>query len=857
MKFFLKVILVFGFALAFWAFLSSCRGGLNKNIDSIQEALERKIPAENLFVASDYDKDKPLSVAILPFENLTREKEAPDLLQRLLYNNFSSLAYKDVELSYINTKLSNFNPQNIFQSPGLKKNGEDLGSDALILGRVTEFETFYAGVYSSFTVAVELEMIDVETQRVLWSVKHKEVQRSGSIPTTPLGAIITAASSALDLSRYHIITTINKLCQSAVETIPPSANLKGKSFPKISNLVHNGVNRILIKGERLEVGVEGTAGLNATFSISPWKTSIQMQEKTPGTYIGSYIVRPKDTISDGIIIVRLTDSWNNVCRWEDSLGFVNVDGVPPDSPSGLQTIPGSQNMLLRWNRSTAADVAEYCIWRSKTPLSGYQKIDTTQFTRFEDKDLENYTTYFYRVMAADHAGNKSQAIMGIAGTPVPPGPTPIIGNLDDDSIWHSGANPYQLKGDVIVPKGSVLTIKPGVIVKADANSRLIIHGRLEARGEKNAPVLFLAADKNQQWGGIVFERSAEKCRLSHFELSDSEIGLRIIESSPKIVSGTVKECITGIRIEGSRSAPLLDDLTIYKNKANGIEVADMAKARITRCRIAYNSEAGLKLVRSPAKVLKNDISYNKNGVLLDQAPALVGGNRIVDNFQTGITAKNIDLPSLNIDLNYFGQPQNIRIFSSHPERKTVSIMVLASKDYRGQRQAVKLSPFPESTPENERSLIIATRRTKTSASKKEKGSTAGQQLTVSQSDMKATATKSALDAFIEGVSAVRKKDYPRAIRLLNIAKKEKSREAETRFWLGFCYLEIGRFKEAVFNYYQATKLDPDNMQYLLHLGSAFYLSGQPSKAEIIYKEVLQREPDNKGARQFLTLLHEK
>ena len=634
MKSFLKVILVFGFALTFCSLLSACRGGLNKNIDSVQEKLEHRVPTENLFVAPDYDKDKPLSVAILPFENLTQEKEAPDLLQRLFYNNFSSLAYKDVELSTVNSKLPNFNSKNIFENPDLKKDGKSLGSDALILGRVTEFESFYAGVYSSFTIAVEIKMIDVETQRVLWSVKNKEVQRSGSIPATPIGAIITAVSSALDLSRYHIITTINKLCQSAVETIPPSDNLKGKSFPKISNLVHNGVNRILIKGERLEVGVEGTAGLNATFSISPWETPIQMQEKTPGTYIGSYIVRPKDTLSDGVIVVRLSDSWNNVCRWEDTLGFVNIDGVPPDSPSGLETIPGSQNVLLRWNKSAADDVAEYSIWRSKTPLSGYQKIHNTEFTRFEDKDLENYTTYFYRVMAVDRAGNKSQAIVGIPGTPVPPGPTPVEGNLSDDSIWHSGANPYHLKGDVTVPKGSILTIKPGVIVEADAKSRLIIHGRLDAIGEKNAPVLFTASDKNQPWGGIVFERSAEKCRLSNFELNDSEVGLLIIESSPEIVSGTVKECITGIRIEGSRAAPVLDDLTIYKNTTDGIESKDMAKARITRCRIAYNLDTGVKLIRSPAEVLKNDISYNKNGVFLDQAPGLVGGNLIIDNSQS-------------------------------------------------------------------------------------------------------------------------------------------------------------------------------------------------------------------------------
>jgi len=855
MRSFLKIMLVFGFLLTIWWGLSACRGGLNKKIDSLEDKMVHKIPAKDIFVSPDYDKDRPLFVAVLPFENLTQEKEATDMLQRQFYNNFSSLAYRDVELSDIKKKVPKIN----FKTMDPTKIGKLLDADALITGRITEFETYYAGVYSSFTVAVEVKMIDAQTHRLLWSAKRKEVQRSGSIPTTPIGAIIAAASNALDLSRYHIITTINKLCEALVDTIPPSANLKGKSFPKITNLVHNGMNRSLGKGNRLEVGIEGTPGLQAAFRIEPKGLTVQMQEKTPGTYIGSYIVRPKDSISDGLIVVSLTDSWNNVCKWEDTLGFVNLDGIPPDPPTGIQAVPGNQNILLRWNKSTAADVIGYNILRSVTPLSGYQKIHTTEFTRFEDRDLKNYTTYFYRVIASDSAGNTSQTVVGVPGTPVPPGPTLIEGTLTNDAIWYPGANPYRLKGDAIVPVGSVLTIKPGVAIEADAKTRFIIHGRLVAMGEKNAPVLFAAADKNNNWGGIVFERAAEKCRLSNFELSGSEIGLRIIECSPEIVSGTVKECDTGIRVEGSNAAPILDDLTIYKNKTDGIEAYDMANARITRCRIAYNSESGVKLVRSSAEVLKNDISYNNIGVLLDQAPALVGGNLIIDNSQTGLTAKNMDLPSLKVDLNYFGDPQYVHIFSSQPNHQGASIVILSSKDYKGKRWAASVDSFTNSAQPKEKSLIIATRMVNTSVPKK--GETAavaqGQKLTTSQKISEKAAAKSALDNFIEGVSAARKQDYSKAISLLKIAKNEKSREAESRFWLGFCYLETGRLNEAVFNYYQATKLDPDNMQYLLYLGSALYLAGQPSKAEIIYKEVLRRQPDNKDAQRFLAVLHEK
>ena len=67
MRSFLKIMLVFGFLVTIWWGLSACRGGLNKKIDSLEDKMVHKIPAKDIFVAPDYDKDRPLSVAILPF----------------------------------------------------------------------------------------------------------------------------------------------------------------------------------------------------------------------------------------------------------------------------------------------------------------------------------------------------------------------------------------------------------------------------------------------------------------------------------------------------------------------------------------------------------------------------------------------------------------------------------------------------------------------------------------------------------------------------------------------------------------------------------------------------------------------
>ena len=80
MKSFCKAILIIVLTVTICSLLFACRGGLSEKIDHVQGTFERKIPAENLFVAPDYNKDRPLSVAILPFENLSQEKEASDLL---------------------------------------------------------------------------------------------------------------------------------------------------------------------------------------------------------------------------------------------------------------------------------------------------------------------------------------------------------------------------------------------------------------------------------------------------------------------------------------------------------------------------------------------------------------------------------------------------------------------------------------------------------------------------------------------------------------------------------------------------------------------------------------------------------
>ncbi len=849
--------------------LPSCKGGLNTPTDSLRRVMADKVPDDRLFIAEDFNERQPLSVAILPFDNQTKEPEAGPLLRRLFYNNFSSLAYEDIELSRIDAALPKFDPAIAFDAPDTSKIAPQIQADAIIVGRVTKFETLYAGLYASFSVAFELKMIAPKENQVLWSVKHEETQRSGKVPLSPIGAIIAAATTVMDLSRYTMINTSNKLCQTSIETIPPSANLKGRSYPKIFTLVHDGVNRNIKKGDKLQIGVEGSPGLKAHFILSPRTTAVEMQEAESGSYIGTYIVREGEDLKDAQVVVTLTDEWNNTCRWEDTLGLVNLDGIAPQSPTGIKASGADGKVFLRWNPVDVADLAGYQVLRSLTPLSGYQDVGFTEFNRLEDADVSNDTTYYYRIVAQDKAGNQSQLLSGIPATPVPPGPTLVAGELGAETVWHPGGNPYFIDEEVVLPQGSRLRIEPGVLIKAAETTRFLIKGQLTVNGEANAPVLFSSDHEGGTWEGIVFDHADSEVRLMHFEITNAITGIRIIETSPAIDFGTIKGCTTGLVISGEKAAPQIKNLTIYRNKQTGVKSTDLAQPHLTASKIVYNGNAGIELTRSSGKFLANEISYNRIGVQMDQSSAVVGGNRIQFNTDTDLKSTGISVSGVKLDLNYFGPPEEISVFSTDSDSSINRLSVLKSHDWRGPHESIAVKAFPnDMKPNSDHTLVVNGSGAQPTPPRVEETSASSGE--VEKQDEKplekkpskdiasplSTTSENTLDAFIQGVSLARKESYSEAITFLNQALKETSREAEVRFWLGFCHIQLGEINQALNQYNKAVRLDPQNTEYLLHLGSALHLKDEPQKAKLVYQEVLRRDPENQNAKTFLKLLEE-
>jgi len=100
--------------------------------------------------------------------------------------------------------------------------------------------------------------------------------------------------------------------------------------------------------------------------------------------------------------------------------YVRIDKSPPTKVSGLSVSAGHQQVSLSWTASTdsVSGVMEYRVYRSDVNTFDVNILaGATSNTNYTDSNLINGQTYYYRVIASDHAGNDSNQSDIVSGTP--------------------------------------------------------------------------------------------------------------------------------------------------------------------------------------------------------------------------------------------------------------------------------------------------------------------------------------------------------------------------------------------------------------------------------------------------------
>jgi hypothetical protein len=117
-------------------------------------------------------------------------------------------------------------------------------------------------------------------------------------------------------------------------------------------------------------------------------------------------------IPDGAATLRLRVK--NPDGYEVSAtSLVTVDQTPPTIPTGLAGVSGHQTASLTWNPSTdpvPGLLVGYNVYRSTQAGTGFTLLNKNgpqPNPGYQDGNLANGTTYFYKVSAVDAAGNES------------------------------------------------------------------------------------------------------------------------------------------------------------------------------------------------------------------------------------------------------------------------------------------------------------------------------------------------------------------------------------------------------------------------------------------------------------------
>ncbi|MBI3753609.1 MAG: DUF799 family lipoprotein [Deltaproteobacteria bacterium] len=549
-------------------------------------------------------KELPRTVAILPFGNETDEVGISGQVRKSFSNHFSSKPYQKIEPYVVDEKVAQLEKstgKTIFEIPP-QDTAQALGVDGLIYGKVTDFKKVYAVAYSQMGIEAEVWMINTKTGQEVFRFKESVRYHEGGIPLSPIGLVIQAVSSAMNIREIQQVRVVNELGWKLNEKIPAPSGLKMEERPSIKEVVSNVKEGPFGKGKVFKIAMEGEKGLIAIFDIGGFKKGLPMKEIKDGQYLGEYLTLPGDTIKDAPVIAYLRRSTGEESSFVDITGLLTIDTTPPPQVAGLSGRAFIDRLELSWNKVSAGDLKGYHVLRSAKPISGYEDIGFAEEERFIDSNVKAGEAYYYRVAAEDSAKNEGEQSEAIKLSLRQKEPQILIGEIKKDRTLAAGS--YMVKGEVIVAKGVVLTIEPDAKFLFEKDASIKVLGKIAANGKKEEWIEFSPKTPEDTWEGLVVDGG--DANLSFVKASGAKTALKLINTPADIRNAIFEKSGVGIHAAGAPS-PVIVKTTVWHN-STGV-LLESSQSVVKESDITQN-KAGFKIVKSSPSIKENNIFAN-------------------------------------------------------------------------------------------------------------------------------------------------------------------------------------------------------------------------------------------------------
>ena len=223
-----------------------------------------------------------------------------------------------------------------------------------------------------------------------------------------------------------------------------------------------------------------------------------------------------------------------------------------------------------------------------------------------------------------------------------------------NGVWTLSGSPYQVTNSIMIAANDSLIINPGVIVEFQGTYKLLVLGKLKAKGTINDTITFKASTSSLGWRGIRFDGTSATSDSSYFKYCklingkanggapDDKGGAFYVSgfSKIKIENSLINNCMATLQGGG-----------IYINNASPLII----KNTISNNSTTSGGGAGIYMNNSNSLLLGNIISNNAavggnggGGIISQGGSPKVFNNSISNNTAQGNGGAGLNVSSSNI-----------------------------------------------------------------------------------------------------------------------------------------------------------------------------------------------------------------
>ncbi len=287
-----------------------------------------------------FNPQEPLRVAVLPFVQVNKKGEIIQPDPKLLIDSVELLSseLKRTPAEYVRKLVEkeldrsgldiigpaeldgkllhngfghgdlSFDLSKIYATSARELCAKILDCDAVLYGRVTEWDRSYFAIQSTSSVGLELQLVSAREDKALFTSSASDSDSRGltKVPTG-FSDLVLEPLKGLDnkiLTDLAGTVVAKMLAPLAVENRP---EFLSSPPPAVYASAHDKPSGILSGKESLKVLMFGTPDRSASFSIGNVIQNVPMAQKDQGHYIGEYFPLESDNFTDQPVTVYLTD----------------------------------------------------------------------------------------------------------------------------------------------------------------------------------------------------------------------------------------------------------------------------------------------------------------------------------------------------------------------------------------------------------------------------------------------------------------------------------------------------------------------------------------------------------------------